>query len=111
MDHVSARQKLIPKEKHVEALCDQLMAMYGYAVIRFSQPRHSMQTAGIPDRKYFGATHKDGVWFECKRPGGKQSDAQRTFQLLAEYCGETYVLGGVDDLGTYLRSLPRPTHE
>lgn len=96
-------------EKHVEANCDRLMAGLGYTAIRFSQPRNTMQTPGIPDRRYYKAdAFQDGtrvahaIWFECKRPGGKQSAAQVAFQKLVESCGESYVVGGLDELVSWL---------
>lgn len=85
-------------EKDVERLCDSLMSQLGYEIIRFSQARATNQTPGIPDRKYFHAVRGRAVWFECKREGGKQSTAQRRFQLLAQLCDEDYVLGGIEEL-------------
>src|SRR5262245_40877249 len=82
------RKKLVPREKHVEASCDSLMRQMGWDVVRFSQPRNTMQTAGIPDRKYYHLGRRRTIWFECKRPGGEQSRAQRDFQMMAEECGE-----------------------
>lgn len=87
-------------EKHVEAACDRLMAGLGYTAIRFSQARATMQSPGIPDRKYYNGGHS--FWLEVKRPGGKQSDYQRVFQFLAESAGEQYVLGGLDELARFL---------
>lgn len=108
-----------PREKQVEAACDRLMAGLGYTPVRFSQPRNTMQTPGIPDRRYYkpiGSAPGDGktfplmgtvfeahaFWFECKRPGGKQSPAQLAFQQMVEACGEHYVAGGLDELVRYL---------
>lgn len=97
-----------PKEKDVEAACDRLMVGLGYTPIRFSQPRNTMQTPGIPDRRYYKADRMfppaahHSFWFECKRPGGKQSPAQLAFQQLVVSCGEQYVLGGLDELARYL---------
>lgn len=89
-------------EKQVERECDEIMTTLGFTVIRFSQPRNTMQTAGIPDRKYYHAERGCTLWFECKRPGGKQSPGQELFQYLAESCGEQYVLGGRAELGRAL---------
>jgi hypothetical protein len=94
------------KEKDVEARCDRIMAALGYTAIRFSQPRNTMQTPGIPDRRYYPLAWRGwpAFWFECKRPGGKQSPHQRTFQALVQSCGEDYVMGGEDELLEYLKS-------
>lgn len=89
-------------------MCDSLMAQLGWTAIRFSQARATRQTLGIPDRRYYHRGRGVALWFECKKPGGKQRPAQRVFQLLAEACGETYVLGGLDELRAALASLPSP---
>ena len=47
------------------------------------------------------------LWWEAKRPGGKQRPAQREFQLDAESCGEVYVLGGVEELAVVASELMR----
>lgn len=91
-----------PKEKHVEHAGDQLMALYGFQIIRFSQARATNQTPGIPDRKYYHTGRKLTLWWEAKRPGGKQSHFQESFQAMCEACGETYLCGTVDVLRNYL---------
>jgi hypothetical protein len=94
-------------EKDVERRCDSLMSQLCWNVVRFSQPRHTMQSSGIPDRKYYNVARGLTLWFECKRPGGKQRPAQKQFQQMAEACGETYVMGGVDELLSALDSLTK----
>lgn len=93
-----ARKVRVVPERVVEAQCDDLVLQLGWQVVRFSQPRNTMQTPGIPDRKYYHMARRLTLWFECKREGGRQSQAQRRFQLMAEACGERYVLGGVAEL-------------
>lgn len=102
---VTKRDLLRVSEKDVERRCDSLMSQCGWTVIRFSQPRNTMQTGGIPDRKYYNVARGLTLWFECKRRGGKQRPAQREFQIMAEACGEVYVLGGVDELLSAMKSL------
>ena len=98
-------------EKDVERRCDSLMSQLCWNVVRFSQPRHTMQSAGIPDRKYYNVARGLTLWFECKKPGGTQSLAQKQFQQMCEACGETYVLGGVDELLSAIKSLTtEPSH-
>jgi len=92
-------------EKDIERRCDSLMSQLCWNVVRFSQPRHTMQSSGIPDRKYYNVASGVTFWFECKKPGGKQSNAQKQFQWIAEKCGERYVLGGVDELLAALKTL------
>lgn len=88
-------------EKQIEHLGDKLMQMLGFEIIRFSQPRNTMQTFGIPDRRYYRAPKADhpayALWWEAKRVGGKQSYYQQNFQAMVEGCGETY-LCGTDDV-------------
>lgn len=102
----------VATEKDVESACDRLMAAIGWTAVRFSQARATMQTPGIPDRKYYrGAARSadtvlpravESFWFECKRDGGKQSRYQRDFQEMCEAAGEHYVLGGLAELTTWL---------
>lgn len=108
-----ARRVTTPKdtrsEKQVEHAGDLLMQTLGFTVIRFSQSRATMQTPGIPDRRYM-RPGRDGanlalhyrpplrVWWEAKREAGKQSPAQRRFEMLAQSCHEDYVCDTDADL-------------
>jgi hypothetical protein len=93
-------------EKEIELRGDKLMQAHGFTVIKFSQPRASKQTAGIPDRRYYrpprfvknGSTKTLGqrgfsLWWDAKTTVGKQAPAQREFQQLVESCGEIYLVG------------------
>lgn len=98
-------------EKVEEHEADKLMEMLGFTTIRFSQPRASMQTPGIPDRRYYrgargrsAASTSFSVWYEAKAPNGRQSASQRRFQALVEACGETYVLGTFDEMLKWCRA-------
>ena len=97
-------------EKEVERRVDALCAAAGCKAVRFSQPRNTMQTPGIPDRRYypdplkpphFGALGR-AFWFEAKAPGGWQTKPQQDFQRMAEAAGEDYVLGGYREALEYL---------
>lgn len=90
-------------EKRVEADGDAFMELLGFTPIRLSQPRATCQSAGIPDRKYFNARKGIALWWEAKTEKGKQSPAQRAFQINAESCGETYILGTDAALITWAR--------
>jgi hypothetical protein len=103
------------REKDVEHAGDNLMQAHGFTVVRFSQPRASKQTAGIPDRRYYRAelgrssgiggvvfSNPHALWWEAKAANGKQSPAQREFQTMAEECGETYLVGTEAVLRDYL---------
>src|SRR5262245_18967467 len=90
-------------EQREETLGDRLMAAIGFDAIRFSQPRNTMQTAGIPDRRYYCPSERLAVWWEAKREkGGRQSPAQRWFQKLVTACGEEYVVGPLEALENWL---------
>lgn len=91
-------------EKQVEAAGDRLMTTLGFTVIRFSQARATMQTPGISDRLYINPARELAVWWEAKSSKGKQSPAQRSFQLLIESVGWAYVVGTDDALIGYLES-------
>ena len=78
----------------------------GCKVISFSQPRATMQTEGIPDLRVYCERKGLSWWQECKRPiGGRQSDAQLDFQIMAERCGEIYILGGFREAYAHLQQI------
>ena len=95
-------------EKQIEHEGDVLMQKRGFEVIRFSHPGKTQQTPGIPDRRYYRRPRSDSpalvVWVEYKSAHGRQRPGQRLFQELAEACGESYVLGGIEKLTDWLRS-------
>lgn len=82
-------------EKRVAEAVKRLYRTLGYTVVSFQQPRRTMQTPGIPDLKIYGKGWT--WWFEVKAEGGKQSDHQRAFQIMAEASGERYFIGGVEE--------------
>ncbi len=86
------------ENKVIVPVGDGFMAQLGFTAIRFSQSRATMQTPGIPDRKYYNAARNVTCWWEAKAEDGKQSQVQYGFQLLAEACGEVYLLGTEDVL-------------
>lgn len=87
-------QGLLPVgEDKEETAGDRFMGDLGYISIHFSQARASNQTPGIPDRKYYHVERRETLWWEAKAADGKQRKAQRVFQVMAERCGEVYVLG------------------
>jgi hypothetical protein len=92
-----------PLEKTEEHWGDQFMELHGYTVIRISQTRATMQTCGIPDRKYFHPVWGHALWWEVKRQKhGRVSGAQFAFALLAKACGEEHVIGPFDALRRYM---------
>lgn len=90
-------------EKQIERMGDELMALLGFTPVRFSQPRKTMQTRGIPDRRYYSAQRQAVLWWEAKSEKGKQSEDQKKFQAMCEAVGETYLVGTDDVLIAYAR--------
>jgi len=80
-------------EKQVERAGDRFMAQMGFTSIHFSQARATMQTPGIPDRKYYNIERGVSCWWEAKAEDGEQSEPQHRFQRMTEACGEVYLLG------------------
>lgn len=96
--HVRGTRLPQPSEKDVERLGDKLMALLGFTAWRYSQARATQQSPGIPDRFYTHPTRGLHVFWEAKRPGGKQRTSQRTFQAEVTACGLNYVCGTDDVL-------------
>lgn len=90
-------------EKQVEHLGDKVMTALGFEVVRFSQARATMQSPGIPDRRYYHIAKKLSLWWEAKTVKGKQSYAQMDFQSRCTAVGEIYVLGTDDALVAWCR--------
>lgn len=84
-------------EKQIEAGIIQLGRALGLTVVKFSQPRHTMQTGGIPDLRVYWPNGKltRAAWVEVKKPNGIQTIAQQAFQHVVERAGERYVIGGM----------------
>lgn len=97
------RQK--PREKSVQVRVIATFKAHGGVVASLSQPRASMQTPGIADLYVFLPRRRRTVWWETKRPGGKQSKEQIEFERLCRACGHDYGLGGPAEVETYLRSI------
>lgn len=97
-----AQGKLPATEKQEETWGDRFMDDLGFESIHFSQARASNQTPGIPDRKYYNESLGFTFWWEAKAEDGKQSKAQRDYQVMAEKCGEVYCLGTAAVLGAWV---------
>jgi hypothetical protein len=91
------------REKEIEAEGDRIMRALGFDVVRFSHPGPTKQTPGIADRRYRHARRRIALWWEAKAEWGRQSPAQRDFQLTEEACGQTYVLGTHAELLNWLQ--------
>jgi len=95
----------VRSEKAEEHRCDTFAACYAGRdrVVRFSQPRHTMQTLGIPDRRYRLA----GVafWFEVKHQAGRLRTEQVEFLEAELAYGCPAACGTLDDLVAYVSAL------
>lgn len=100
-------------EKDEERAGDDMVARLGGSVVRLSQPRNTMQTPGVADRRYYlkfkypaaGGAFLDAsckIWWEAKSETGKQTEAEWDFQQMVEGHGEWYVLGPSRVLAAFL---------
>lgn len=99
------KQKLpvaILSEKQEERFADRTAEMLGYRVIRFSQPRRTMQTRGICDRIYAHRQHRLLVWAELKSEKGKLSIHQQDFHETLRDCDQLVVSGTANQVGAFL---------
>lgn len=93
-------------EKEMERECDRLALQLGCDIVKFSQPRNTMQTPGIADRRY---RHRgQALWFEVKPEDGKLSVDQANFLHREAEAGSIVGAGGVQELR---RILDARTHE
>ena len=103
-----------PTEKSIERMCINVYEQFGCEVLKFSQPRKTMQSFGIPDLKVYNVRHGRTWWHEVKRPKGKLSAHQLRVRELAVLCGEAHYTGGVNtaiealnsECGMRLETLP-----
>lgn len=107
-DEAAMREKL---EAEHTAEGDKLMRALGFEVVRLEQRRASKIQAGLPDRKYYHRRRRLTLWWEGKAEWGRQRPDQREFQAMAEACGETYVLGKLESLKTWLVDAGVATRE
>ena len=90
-------------EKAEERLCDQLIAKLGGQIVHFSHPGRTMQTPGIPDRRY--RLYGVAFWWEVKKASGRLTKDQVAF-LTAELNHGAYAgCGNLDELVRYASAL------
>jgi hypothetical protein len=92
-------------EKDEERDCDALVQSIGGKVRRYSQPRRTMQTAGIADREYVILDGCDVLRWEVKAEDGKLTAEQ--FDMLREdfNAGRTVGCGTLQDLIIVINSV------
>lgn len=93
---VARRRFVADSEKAVQTRVAHVYAAIGAFVVWTSQYRASRVTPGLPDLLILLPRGKGIVLQEVKRPGGRQSAAQKAFQDRCADAGVRYVLGGVD---------------
>ena len=89
-------------EKQEEHFADRAARMMGYDVVRFSQPRATKQTPGIPDRLYLHPVHRVAVWAELKSEKGKATPAQKQMHERLRASGQNIVCGTANSVGMFL---------
>lgn len=88
-------------ESREQARVIKLYRLCGCTVYPTSQYRASRQAVGMPDLYVTHPAHADW-WHEVKAPGGKVSDAQRSFD---EHASAIVVVGGYDEAVVHLEWL------
>lgn len=92
-------------EKRLQAAIERTYQLAGVRVYHLSQPRNTMQSAGIPDCLCFVPALSRRWWHEVKTPTGRQSEAQRAFHAACEACGDTCLVGGMDVAEAHLIAI------
>ena len=92
-------------ERAIQAQIKTIMRLAGVWVYSTSQYRPSHVSEGIPDL-YLICEH-GASWMEVKRPGGKLSAAQETFQARCRAANVGYTVGGIDEAWALLHSWSR----
>jgi hypothetical protein len=96
-------------EKEVEADIDRTLKALGFEVTRFSQPRASKQTLGIPDRYARHARLGLRLWIEVKAGKNRLSRHQEAWHVAERAAGGHVVtVWSVQDLVEELRALGVP---
>lgn len=96
-------------EKAVQQAVTRFLAALGYVVSDMSQPRASMQTAGLPDLYAMHPRLGHALWVEVKTPKGRVSPAQTAWHDAARRAGQTVVVArSASDLVEPLRALGAP---
>ena len=92
-------------EKVVQAAVVRCYEAFGCVVYTLSQPRHTMQTPGLPDLYVMCPKRHHAFWHEVKAPGGKLRPSQVDFRRTAEACDETVIVGGLAEARAQLVKL------
>lgn len=85
--HVKRMKNTTPLEKAVERDIINAAMDLGFDVTKYSQPRNTMQTEGIPDIRIRHRAKQFRAFVEIKRHGGIVSSAQAAWILYERQCG------------------------
>lgn len=90
------RRRFVPNsENAIQVRVAHIYSAVGGRVKWLSQSRASRQTPGLPDLIVV-FPHRAVLFHETKRPGGRQSPAQKVLQDELDGTPVRYVLGGAD---------------
>lgn len=92
-------------EKAVQAAVVRLYRAVGCQPFGLSQPRATMQAAGLPDLWVFCPRKRAAWWHEVKARDGRASAEQVAFAELCAQCGVARIIGGTEEAKAHLRSL------
>lgn len=96
-------------EKTVQRAVTRFLLALGYVVSDLSQPRASMQTAGLPDLFAMHPRLGHALWIEVKAARGRVSPAQADWHNIARRAGQMVVVArSATDLVGPLRELGNP---
>lgn len=104
MPRKAAKQPVVPSvsEKTEERWADRAADMMGFTVIRFSQPRRTMQARGWVDRLYVHRGRGVAVFAELKAEKGKLSAHQVEMHATLRDAGLSVVCGTANTVGQFL---------
>ncbi|MGH7510642.1 MAG: VRR-NUC domain-containing protein [Gemmatimonadales bacterium] len=95
----------VPTEKRCQEAVRRLFLAAGCQVCSLSQPRRTLQSAGLPDLWVFCPRRRMAWWWEVKRPGGRLRPEQQAFRDRCLETGVRYHWGGLPEAITMLADL------
>jgi hypothetical protein len=96
-------------EKRTQSSIKKALNQLGFFVSDFSQPRRTMQTAGIPDLFACHPGWRISLWVEVKGPKGKLTPAQEFWHDAAQGSGQNVVTAwNIQDVTDALIELGAP---
>ena len=90
------------REVDVQKQGTELLQSLGAFCLRTNQPRASRVSPGLPDVIALLPRRLGVIFWETKRPGGRQSDAQILVEARCQQAGVPYVCGDLQALRAFL---------